>query len=449
MKRLTVLVVLVLAVCVVLAPGRALAGSRSAALIRAVHAQHMSSVRGLLTPRLAAGPYAIDGTVEDFDGSALQYYAVDWGWYDPDVPSWSVPASVYHAGGETTADSDGTFSFSGVSAHPGHDDLITYDQAYPAGDPPSLEYIDSSGLDFSTVGNYTLRPGHVNVTVTNAPAGKPVDVWLGDPATGITESSVTLADGAGLADAVAPDFDSGTASIANDDGTVPAECDWVSPSDTPVAVSAGTLAAGSVAFDWSKAVHGRFAGSTYRRSGSPGSTVNFKVWNMPPGEQLSFAGFSFSPDDWGTLSYKPVVTSSSAATTYTVSLKIPLRATVGEIYCIDAYRTDDPYSPLDLYDYYLVCTLAPTHGTVRPGGAVRLRGHIDGDTATLFVRHRAAAQPGTLWPHGWTKVENLAVSTSGKFFTPTLHPSRTSWYVVRYAGGDFEAFTPVVKVNVR
>ena len=85
------------------------------------------------------------------------------------------------------------------------------------------------------------------------------------------------------------------------------------------------------------------------------------------------------------------------------------------------------------------------------GGAVRLRGHVAGSSATLFVRHRAAAQPDTLRARGWTKVANLAVGDTGKFVTPVLRPSRTSWYVVRYSGGDgdFVAFTPVVRVRVR
>ena len=57
--------------------------------------------------------------------------------------------------------------------------------------------------------------------------------------------------------------------------------------------------------------------------------------------------------------------------------------------------------------------------------------------------------PATLYPHGWTKVSSLHVSSHGRFVTATLYPTRTTWYIVRYAGGDFPAFTPVVRVRVR
>ena len=37
---------------------------------------------------------------------------------------------------------------------------------------------------------------------------------------------------------------------------------------------------------------------------------------------------------------------------------------------------------------------------------------------------------------------------SRKFLTGLLHPTRTTWYVVKYTGYAFPAFTSVIKVTV-
>jgi hypothetical protein len=121
------------------------------------------------------------------------------------------------------------------------------------------------------------------------------------------------------------------------------------------------------------------------------------------------------------------------------------------VYDVDAERSDDIQSMLWLYDYYEVCGFAATHSTIARGDSVRLRGHLDAKKATLLMSHRRAGQPGTPRAQGWTKVADLSVSARGRFVSPRLHPSRTTWYVVRYygLGGGFTAFTPVVKVSVR
>jgi hypothetical protein len=82
---------------------------------------------------------------------------------------------------------------------------------------------------------------------------------------------------------------------------------------------------------------------------------------------------------------------------------------------------------------------------------VRLRGRIDAKKATLFMRHSRAGQPAGAKAKGWTKVADIPASARGRFVSPALYPSRTTWYVVRYDGtnGGFTAFTPVVKVTVR
>jgi hypothetical protein len=306
-------------------------------------------------------------------------------------------------------------------------------------------------LDFSTTSSYVLRPGHVNISVAHAPAGKRVHVSLGDANYSAADSSVGLTEGYGVTDAWAPDFNSARAYFDNAIGTVTAECEWINPAHAPVAVSPGAVAGTSVAFDWSSAVRGRLAGPRCRHSGRPGSIVRYSISNLPAGQQISFFGQSWSPYDWGVHVYPQVVTSSSPQSTYTVTLRIPARATVGDVYWIQAQRSDDVQSLLWLYDYYEVCTFAASQSMIVRGQAVRLHGHIDGNKATLFMRHRPVGQPATAKARGWIKVASLSVSAAGRFVSPQLRPSRTTWYVVRYRGlnGGFTAFTPVVRVSVR
>ena len=393
-----------------------------------------------------AQTYTVSGTMEDFDGTPLANCSVSCGWWDPDGYAWYVPDARYHDAGDTTTAADGSFSIPGLVSHPAHDSLMTN-----VNSGSSLEGLTLYHLDFSTTGSYVLRPGHVNITIANAPVGQPADMSIGDALYSGTESSVALSDSNGVADAMAPDFNSASASFPNANGTATAVCQWVSPGHAPVAVSPGTVAATSLSFDWHSAVRGRLVGPQCRHSGRPGSTVRYEVSNLPAGQKISFVGNSWSSSFSSDQTFPQVVTSTCLHKTYTVALHIPAHAPVGNVYEINAQRSDDVQSLLWLYDWYEVCTFSASHSSIAPGQSVRLHGHIDGTHATLFMRHRQAGQPGTAKAPGWTKVANLHVNASGRFLSPRLHPSRTTWYVVRYPGlnGGFVAFTPVVKVTVR
>jgi hypothetical protein len=395
--------------------------------------------------RAGATTYPVSGTMEGFDGSPQAGFWVTAGWYDPDGYSWFVPDALYHSGGDGTTGADGTFSFANVPSHPGHDSLMA---GSLTGD--GLTTMVLYHLDFSTTSSYVLRPGHVSVSVAHAPADKRADVTLGDANYSAIESSVGLTGGYGVANAWAPDFNSGRAYFGNAIGTVTAECEWANPSHTPVAVSPGAVAGTSVDFDWNDAVRGRLAGPLCRHSGRPGSTFRYTISNLPAGEQMSFFGQSWSPYTWGVQTYPQVVTSSGAQNTYTVTLRVPKRATVGEVYWVQAQRSDDVQSLLWLYDNYEVCSFAASQKSIVRGQTVRLRGHIDATTATLFMRNSRAGQPANATARGWTKVADIPAA-HGRFVSPKLHPARTTWYVVRYHGtnGGFTAFTPVVKVAVR
>ena len=391
--------------------------------------------------------YPVSGTLEDFDGTPLVNWLVSCGWLDPDGYSWYVPDARYHQVG-FIRNADGSFSFAGLPSHPGHDSIEALGYSSSGS---SFEALYLYHLDFSTTGSYVIRPGHVNISIADAPAGQAADIDIGNPLYSRSESvDVALTNGDGVADSLAPDFDSASAWFFNSDDAVTAECQWVSPGHVPVAVSPGTVAVTSLSFDWHSAVRGHLVGPQCRHSGRPGSTVRYTLSNLPSGERISFAGTSWT--SWSSTTFPKVVTSTGLQKTYTVALHMPANAPVGP-YEIDAQRTDDTQSLLWLYDYYEVCTFSASHNSIAHGQAVRLRGHIDGNKATLLVCRHWADQPATVKAYGWIKVANLHVNASGRFVSPLLHPSRTAWYVVRYRANGawvaFVTFTPVVKVTVR
>ena len=63
--------------------------------------------------------------------------------------------------------------------------------------------------------------------------------------------------------------------------------------------------------------------------------------------------------------------------------------------------------------------------------------------------HKVSGQPCKPCGQGLDQARHLQVPRSGAFITSYLHPKRTTYYVVRYDGYAFEAFTSVVKVTVR
>ena len=443
MKHLTAVVICGLTFTLWASAASATTTPRPIDLLRLQHRAASLQVSQRAPADVSTSP--VSGTMEAFDGTPLADCWVTCGWYDPDGYSWFVPDAFFNDAGDTSTAADGSFSFEGVPAHPGHDSIMA-GSSFGAG----LNYLILYHLDFSTTGGYVLRPGHVNVNVAHAPTGRRAEVSLGDANYSAIDSSVGLTDGYGVADTVPPDFNSARLSFPSANGTVTAGCDWVSPGHAPVTVAPGTVAGTTVQFDWRSAVRGYIQGPRCRQSGRPGSTVRYAVSNLPAGEQLSFFGQSWSPYTWGVHTYSQVVNSTGPRNTYTIALRIPKRATVGDVYEIQAQRTDDVQSMLWLYDDYEVCTFAASRGTILSGQAVRLRGHIDGMRATLLMRHSRAGQPATAKANGWAKVSSLTVK-GGRFVSPPLHPSRTTWYVARYQGlnGGFTAFTPAVRVAVR
>lgn len=391
--------------------------------------------------------YAIAGVCESFDGSPLDRPYLEWGWYDPDAASFLPSAAVYHYGGYMDGAENGTFSSARVTAHPGHDALWMSSESSTDG----LMGIGEWGLDFSTAAPFVLRPAHVKVSVAHAPAGKTGYFELGDAAVCWADSWSYIKQGSGIVDAAPPGFDAAVVNFSDSWDRVTSESEWTSPGHQTVAVSPGAVANDTLAFDWSKAAYGRLLGKPCQHSGRPGSSVTYRIAGLPAGEQVSFFGFSERSLTPTVHDYGRTVTSTGPAVTYTVRLQIPKNAPVG-VYRVEANRSDDPRSLLQLYDYFDVSTLVASHAVVAPKGAVRLRGRLDtlSTRAMLLVRQRPAGQPESLHAPGWTQVGIVNVDAKGRFVTPVLHPRRTSWYVLRYSNANLNCcFTSVVKVEVR
>jgi hypothetical protein len=143
-----------------------------------------------------------------------------------------------------------------------------------------------------------------------------------------------------------------------------------------------------------------------------------------------------------------VVTSTGTDQTYRVRLRLPADTPAG-LYVVEAYRSDDPQALLDVYDYFQVTEFAASRETITKGDAVRLHGRGGGNEVTLFKRTSPAPRPARLMAPGWTKVRSFSTYRHGRFHTGFMTPERTTWYVARYSGGDFPAFTQVIKVKVR
>lgn len=446
MRRLAVCAFVVLAVGLVLAPGAlASAGVRHAAL----GTSHAVSA-GPALPALGDGAtYNISGHVLDFDGNGVPGAEVDWGWWDGSYN--------YQPGGTNMpqddspgTDNTGAFAFTGVSGgHPQGDDLeITY--LPPLSD--GLDFIDSWNLDFATQNDatpysYEMRPGHVNVAIANVPTSMATlvpEVKVGEQDVGFATTEVALTGGSGVAGMLPPSFNDVVAYYVGPLQNCTAQAEWLGLS--PVTVAAGATAGDTVNLDWNQAQYAHLAGPTWQHSGKPGTKAKMVLKGWPASQQAEFVGYYGGAP--GYKDYSASVLSTGPGNTYTTSLQVATNAPVG-MYEIDTYRVDSPASFVQLWDYFQVCTVKASASAIRYGKTVRVSGKVWGyGKVTVYSRTKAAGQPATLTAKGWKRV-GAYNTKSGKFASGLLRPKRTTWYVVKYNGYDFPAFTSVIKVTVR
>jgi hypothetical protein len=451
MRRFQACVFVLLGAALLLAPAQALA---SVGAGRAVPAAQRAAAAGVDFQRLSPTTYTISGVVLGYDGKPVSAAHVDWGWW--------TSISDYHFGGDNLTSShpdgttrDGAFTLPSVTGghrlngSPADDLYITYNP-----ENPGLEAMESEQLDFATYNkstpySYQMQPAQVNVTISHAPAAPYVEVLAGNGRVGYADADVSLTSGQGVASVLPMEsFDDVVAFTYSHQGGSTAETESVGL--PPVQVAAGTTAPDTVSLDWGNAQHAYLAGPLCRHSGKPGTTVNMILKGWPATEIASFVAYYGAHQ----YVYPQTKTSGGAGDTYTVPLQVSPKAPV-DLYQIGTYRLDDPDSLISLQDFFQVCTFKPSTSWLHRGKALRLSGAVlvpnpgSGYVTIYSTRHKVSGQPLTLAAKGWVKGGRYRVSSSGKFVSGRLYPTRTMWYVAKYTGVKFPAFTSVVKVNVR
>jgi hypothetical protein len=398
--------------------------------------------------------YPLSVSSEWYDGTPLDGPGIAWGWLDPELPV-SSPLTTFHYGNWLDAGPKGRLSFEAVTAHPGRDEVDVdgpfrnHDLENPSAGEPALMGISRWGLDFSSLGSILLRPGRVQVDIAKVPAKQYMDVYLEDPDNGATDSIIGPG-GHGLADCPPPDFTNAVARMdKGGDDDAAAACEWISPGATPWAVTAGALTSGAVTMDWSAAVHSHILGPRCQLVRRPGGTVRFSLTNVPVGQQ-----FSFYATQWfgSTLPLPPVVTSTSTQDPLVVSVRVPKQVKPGADCFISAYRSDDPRSTLSVTDRVSVCRFSASRTVLTRAEGVRLHGRLDAnsDSAVLLAAPAGTPRPATLAAPGWKRVASLKLTTGRAFLSPTLHPKRSTSYVLRFADSWFvKVFTPLLTVRVK
>jgi hypothetical protein len=392
------------------------------------------------------GSYDIIGHVVDYSGNPVAGAEVDWGYWDA--------SGAYNFGGTNYAtDTGGDFAFSGVSGGHAFDSLPSDDlDVYYNPTSPGLEEMQASALDFSanngTQYSYEMQPAEVPVHVANLPSDRVLEVRAGNLEYGDARADAQFTSGNGTAsvlpmtnfdDVVAYDYVLGSPTAKVD--MCHSQMEWLGT--TPVSITAGTTAADTVQLDWTDQHSAKLSGPLCRHSGPAGRTVTMLIHGWPASQIAHFTGW----DAAGRSLDRGFLMSTGA--TMGKAITIPATAPVG-LYEIDTDRTDNVDSLIGMWDYYQVCTFKALASSILRGHSVRLGGKVPGTgRATLYsITRKMTNQPSTLTPLGWHKIATYKIS-SGKFVTSPLRPRRTTWYVVKYNGFAFPAFTQVVKVAVR
>jgi hypothetical protein len=187
-------------------------------------------------------------------------------------------------------------------------------------------------------------------------------------------------------------------------------------------------------------------------SGAPGTSVPVTWAHFPNAWQCDFQGISgygaAEPQDLGTF---PTAGSGS------MSFAVPVAARPGYFYYFSAQHVD---GQLGLETAFEVCTLNASKPSISSGAAVRLKGVVPamGNAGrapkvkvSIYARSSAAGQPTTYdSPKGWKLVGQASENAKGQYASATLHPKRTTYYVVRFPaqGPYWKGFTSVVRVAV-
>jgi len=192
-------------------------------------------------------------------------------------------------------------------------------------------------------------------------------------------------------------------------------------------------------------------------SGKPGTATTLVLERCPAGWANAITAQASYP---ASAPVKSFGTFTSVGGRYQ-SKRVTIPGTVkpGYAYTFDAAHIS---GPLVLATSFQTCTLVASRASISRGGSVRLSGVIPtvghlgttpgkAKTLVLYKRTSSAGQPRA-WDaakSGWTKAGTIAADRYGKYRIDQ-HPTRTTWYVVRYPGDKWYwgAYTSVVKVRV-
>ena len=392
----------------------------------------------------AAG--SLSGHVYNYDGSAMANATVNW--YDK-------PAADWNFGGSVTADGNGSYAVPAVTGTT----TGALEVIYPEGSLDADFW--QAGVTFPDpgAGVVDLQPGRVTWTTNR------------DPDWGDWDSPAVTIEDAG--DSGSYQWYSGTTGTP-----VTRTCEaavgsadygyiqyWSNEADEadfgPSAVTAGATAAGTVTFDETTALR-TWRASPYWPSTKPGGSVVIAIDNWPAGYVAGFDGIGDWPNGSWTDFGGRTLTSTGTDPQF-ARFRIPGTARAGYGYIIGAYRPDVPGSDMWVNDYFQLATIKASKDTTSPRGAVKISGVVPtefhwGATAgsrkpVVIYRRTSSAGIPTSWdPRGkdWRRVATVRCTGYGKYHA-YLHPTRTAWYVARYAEDlwYWGAFTNVIKVTVR
>jgi hypothetical protein len=397
-----------------------------------------------------AGTGVIKGTVLDYDGLPAPdaYVAVWFGDY---------------AGDGVRAESTGSYEITDVPAVSGTGELWMW-----PGKPGDPLYI-SRGLTFLDPGPniFDFWPGRLPLTIQR---GGPWAKWstasvslygAGETSPDLeTYQDVTVGSADvfnGYADALPGDYTSTVVDFQG--GGLPARrteaLEIQLPQETPAVVQSGQTGELSLIADERDAARARL---TRWASGAPGRKVILRFSNLQSGDVYEITGESMNGRE-PAKSFGTLTVPSPAPAAISVPVRVPLRIPTGDKYNFTAARVG---GHLQLVASYQVCAFEATRHSIPRGEGVRLKGRVpiipgprfdNHMTLTLFARPGIVGQPWTWQAKRWTKLMTIRTSfdRDGRFWTPYLHPRRTTSYVIRYSRSfdpSWRAFTSVETVRV-
>jgi len=395
--------------------------------------------------RLTRGAAVLKGHVYDYSGAPL----------GADLDAWVQVAGVWeHATGAT--DGVGAYTLSGLGAASANGELYV---SPTIGD----SWFSRSGLTWGDPGptTFDFRPGEAAVSLNRGGS------WHSDayPDSNWTQAYVDL-HGTGLYGSTVVSGGGSVSPVTGQAQSLPghqsmATVNFWMDEGVEVPVSIDTVAgstAGSVSADQATALRTTVY-TPVNASGKPGTYVSVGMNAFPVNWVSDFTGYSEYPATAPVKAFGQFYTSS--ANDQAKRLRIPTTARPGYWYLIGLQHTT---GPLYLETPFQVCTLKSSRASVAAGRSVRLSGIVPTKghwgsragirkTLVLYARTTKGTQPMP-WktsPKGWKKIASFKCNGYGKYTSPLLHPKRSTWYVVRYAGDDWywAAYTSVIRVGVK